>query len=212
MQTPPPASDLTGSTDLVFPNAPVAASAADLLETLAVKGRAPKTGYDRELQFGAAWADVDQNGCRTRDDILGRDLISVVLNGSCSVQTGTLLDPYTGHTIPFARGEQSVLVQIDHVVALSNAWQTGAQSLSFEERLLFANDPLNLLAVDGEMNQQKADGDAATWLPPNKGFRCAYVARQVTVKAAYHLWVTPPERDAIARILESCPAQPAATR
>jgi hypothetical protein len=96
-------------------------------------------------------------------------------------------------------------VQIDHVVALSNAWQTGAQALDVYQRELIATDPLNLLAVNGPTNQSKGDGDAATWLPPAKGYRCAYVARQVAVKTRYKLWVTPAERDAIARVLTDCP-------
>jgi hypothetical protein len=93
------------------------------------------------------------------------------------------------------------------VVALSDAWQKGAQQLSTEMRTAFANDPLNLLATDGPTNTQKGDGDAATWLPPNKGFRCEYVARQVSVKARYGLWVTQAEHDTSAGILASCPGQ-----
>ena len=124
--------------------------------------------------------------------------------------SGMLADPYTGTSIDFVRGQgTSQAVQIDHVVALMNAWETGAQQLTAEERLAFANDPLNLLAVDGPSNSRKGAGDAATWLPPAKGFRCEYVARQVTVKHEYGLWVTAPERDAIARVLDGCPGQPA---
>ena len=178
-----------------------------LLATLDVKGRAPKTGYDRDDKFGTAWVDMDQNGCDTRNDVLARDLIATTKAGTCRVLSGTLADPYTGTSITFARGEgTSSLVQIDHIVALSNAWQTGAQQLSAERRYEFANDPLNLLAVDGATNSSKGDGDAATWLPPNAAFRCAYVSRQVSVKAAYDLWVTPAEHDAIANILATCPA------
>jgi len=187
--------------------------AADLLETLPVKGRAPKTGYERSL-FGPTWADVDQNGCDTRNDILNRDLtdITYVTSVPCTVKTGVLADPYTGTVINFVRGTTtSSAVQIDHVVALSDAWQKGAQQLTTEQRTAFANDPLNLQATDGPTNQQKGDGDAATWLPPAKGFRCEYVARQVSVKARYNLWVTQAEHDAIAGILATCPGQPAPT-
>lgn len=192
--------------------APNDATASELLESIPVKGRAPRTGYDREGMFGAAWIDVDANGCDTRNDILNRDLSDKTMAGSCKVLSGTLNDPFTGAQILFERGYQSsMLVQIDHVVALSNAWQTGAQQITPDARLAFANDPLNLLAVDGASNQQKSDGDAATWLPPQKSFRCAYVARQVAVKAKYELWVTPPEHEAIARILATCPEQPAMT-
>lgn len=183
--------------------------AAETLETLAVKGRAPRTGYDRD-QFGPAWADVDHNGCDTRNDILERDLSDVTHRPGtqdCIVTSGVLQDPFTGAEIQFVRGQDtSSAVQIDHVVALSDAWQKGAQQLNEETRRQFANDPLNLLAVDGPSNSQKGDGDAATWLPPNRGFRCDYVARQTAVKVKYELWVTSAERDAIRRIVTTqCP-------
>ena len=207
---PTPAGTTTASAPALPAPTSVSATTAQtlaVLETLDVKGRAPKTGYDRDDKFGTAWVDMDQNGCDTRDDILARDLIGTTKAGECRVLTGTLADPYTGTSIVFARGQAtSSLVQIDHIVALSNAWQTGAQQLSTEQRYEFANDPLNLLAVDGATNSSKGDGDAATWLPPNSAFRCAYVSRQIAVKAAYALWVTQAEHDAMARVLSSCPA------
>lgn len=180
--------------------------ARDALATLPTKGRAPKTGYKRS-QFGDGWAKA--GGCDTRNVILRRDLTNAVLgDDNCKVQAGALSDPYTGQRIAFKRGANSSgAVQIDHVVALSNAWQTGAQQLSSEQRISLANDPLELLAVDGPANQQKGDGDAATWLPSNKPFRCQYIARQIAVKKKYSLWVTPPERTAMERILASCPEQ-----
>lgn len=184
-------------------------TAAALLASLEVKDRAPKTGYTRD-EFGSGWLDPDRNGCDTRNDTLARDLTEVVTSGPCTVLTGTLIDPYTGERIAFQRGpDTSPLVQIDHVVALSDAWQKGAQRLGPERRRLLANDPRNVLAVSGAANAQKRDGDAATWLPRNSVVRCAYVARQVSVKAAYDLWVTPAERDAIARVLTRCPGEPA---
>ena len=181
-----------------------------VLETLPVKGRAPKTGYTRD-QFGPAWADVDRNGCDTRNDILKRDLTSVTYKAktrNCVVLSGTLLDRYSGESINFVRGNvTSMEVQIDHVVALSNAWQTGAFKLTAEQRKALANDPLNLFAVKGRLNSQKGDGDAATWLPPLKSFRCAYVAQQIAVKVKYSLWVVPPEKAAMLSILAKCPTQ-----
>ncbi len=181
------------------------ARAIDVLETLAVKGRAPKTGYER-VQFGNGWLLVGR--CDTRNIILNRDLSSVVVNEECKVTSGVLDDPYTGANIVFARGKDtSSLVQIDHVVALSDAWQKGAQLLTFEQRIQFANDPLELLAVDGSANQAKGDGDAATWLPANKAFRCQYVARQIAVKAKYALWVTDAEKQAMQKVLTTCPDQ-----
>ena len=207
-----PASPTPGSqAPVVVPtSSAVSASTAEtlaMLETLDVKGRAPKTGYDRADKFGTAWVDMDQNGCDTRNDVLARDLIATTKTGDCRILTGTLADPYTGTSIVFTRGTTtSSLVQIDHIVALSNAWQTGAQQLSTEQRYEFANDPMNLLAVDGATNSSKGDGDAATWLPPNTSFRCAYVSRQIAVKTAYELWVTQAEHDAMTRVLSSCPA------
>ena len=172
-----------------------------------VKGRAPRTGYDRAV-FGPAWADVDGNGCDTRNDILRRDLDDVRTRDDdpCIVQRGVLDDPYSGRTIEFRRGEgTSDDVQIDHVVALSDAWQKGAQQWSRERREEFANDPLELVAVDGPLNQAKGDGDAATWLPPRN--RCPYVARQVAVKLRYGLWVTAAEREAMVDVLTDCPGE-----
>lgn len=184
--------------------------AAAVLETLPVKGRAPKTGYSRD-EFGQTWADVNRNGCDTRNDILKRDLISITYKPKtrdCVVLTGVLEDKYSGETINFVRGNISSMdVQIDHVVALSNAWQTGAFKLTKIERTALANDPLNLFAVKGRLNSQKSDGDAATWLPPLKSFRCAYVAQQIAVKAKYSLWVTAPEKSAMVGILAKCPSQ-----
>ncbi|QNG20278.1 DUF1524 domain-containing protein [Rhodococcus triatomae] len=208
---PPPAA----AADAVIPPPPPeqsVAAALDGLATLEIKGRAPKTGYDRAL-FGQRWSDdvnVDggRNGCDTRNDILQRDLDDITFRPGtrdCVVATGTLHDPYTGSRIDFVRGERtSEAVQIDHVVALSDAWQKGAQQLDAQTRADFANDPLNLRAVDGPTNQRKGDGDAATWLPPNRAFRCTYVADQVAVKARYRLWVTQAEHDAIAGILSGC--------
>lgn len=181
---------------------PLALNTTKQLDSLAVKGRAPKTGYSRE-QFGNGWQDVF--GCDTRNIILKRDLQNVRVSDICIVVSGTLNDPYTGKIIEFSRGAgTSKAVQIDHVVALSDAWQKGAQKLSYNRRILLANDPLNLLAVDGPANQEKSDGDAATWLPPNKPFRCQYVSRQVLVKSKYSLWVTPAEKQAIQNILARC--------
>ena len=178
------------------------------IETLAVKGRAPKTGYSRSA-FGPAWADVDRNGCDTRNDILKRDLTQITFRAKtkdCIVEIGILTDPFSGGSINFQRGiRTSALVQIDHVVALSNAWQTGIFKSDLATRKSFANDPLNLLAVKGSLNSQKRDGDAATWLPPNKPFRCDYVSRQVEVKVKYNLWLTRAEKEAILRILSNPP-------
>lgn len=187
------------------PLAKASGGAAELLTTIKIKGRAPKTGYER-TQFGNGWAETD--GCDTRNIILHRDLKNAAVGDGCKVLSGVLQDPYTGKTIDFRRGsDSSGDIQIDHVVALSDAWQKGAQQLTKETREQLANDPLELLAVDGPANQQKGDGDAATWLPSNKAFRCQYVARQIAVKAKYDLWMTQAEYDVINHVLDTCPGQ-----
>lgn len=201
---------VTGSSDaasvVIADNSVTDSTAIALLATIPIKGKAPKTGYDRTADFGSAWLDVDHNGCDTRNDILARDLLTSVKSGSCTVASGSFVEPYTDTTINFVRGNTtSSLVQIDHLVALSNAWQTGAQQLTQAQRISLANDPINLLAVDGRSNSQKGDGDAATWLPANKAFRCTYIARQVSVKATYGLWVAQAEHDAMLRVLSDCP-------
>lgn len=179
--------------------------ALNVLEEIEVKGRAPKTDYSRD-QFGSDWKNL--NGCSMRNVILNRDLTDVALDDDCNVISGILYDPYTAKEIIFQKGSStSSLVQIDHVVALSDAWQKGAQQMSFQSRVNLANDPLELIAVDGAANLQKSDGDAATWLPKNKSFRCEYIARQIAVKKKYSLWVTVAEKDAMLSVLGTCPKQ-----
>ncbi|HET9499118.1 MAG TPA: HNH endonuclease family protein, partial [Marmoricola sp.] len=188
---------------------PARGTALAALATLPVKGRAPMTGYDRD-RFGTAWLDADRNGCDTRNDMLRRDLADRVVEAGtngCVVLSGVLADPYTGSRVPFERGGGAD-VDIDHVVALGNAWVTGAFRWDIRKRAALANDPLELLAVDASANRQKGDGDAATWLPSHKSYRCAYVARQVVVKHKYGLWVTAPEKAAMQRVLTACPGQP----
>ena len=178
-------------------------TALEALNTLEVKGRAPKTGYSRD-QFGSGWATVQ--GCSTRDIIMYRDLINVTLSDECKVASGLLNDTYTGQPIEYTVSNASV-IQIDHVVALSDAWQTGAQLLTVKQRQQLANDPLELIAVSGKANQQKSDANAASWLPSNKPFRCEYIARQIAVKKKYTLWVIPAEQQAMKDILATCPTQ-----
>lgn len=166
------------------------------------------TGYNRR-QFGPAWTDDNEapdghNHCDTRDDILRLDLTNALPPTGCTVKSGTLHDVYTGKIIPFIRGPFSSTVQIDHMVPLGDAWQTGAQQLSMAQRTALANDPRNLQAVDGPTNEQKGDADASTWLPPRQSYRCTYVERQITVKYLYHLWVTQAEHNAIATLLRAC--------
>ena len=167
--------------------------------------------YDRQA-FGQRWADTDHNGCDPRNDILARDLARPTFKPGtrdCVVLTGTLAEPYTGTTIQFQRGDKSsALVQIDHVVALADAWRSGAWQWDAQRRQEFANDPENLLAVDGAANEDKSASSADQWLPPNVAFRCDYVKRQIAVKYAYGLSVTQAEQDAMATQLTTCSDDP----
>ena len=176
------------------------------LASLPVAEKSGQGRYRREA-FGQAWADEDRNGCDTRNDILTRDLQHAQLapGEGCAVASGELADPYSGRRIEFTAGPESKAVQIDHVVALSDAWASGAQDWDLPRRRALANDPANLLAVDGQLNQDKGGSDAAAWLPPEEGFRCEYVARQIRVKAAYRLSVTAQEREAMLEVLGDCP-------
>ena len=179
-------------------------------------GQLEVRGWDRtsdfkRYRFGKAWSDdVDvefgHNGCNTRDDILRRDLRNLVVRrGTCYAQSGTLVDPYSGVTIDFVRSpETSKAIEIDHVVALADAWYKGARSWDPQRRLDFANDPRNLLAVSPKANFDKAFRDAASWLPSNEAFRCDFVARQIEVKPAYGLWLAAKERKAMEAVLAGC--------
>ena len=214
-QQPGVASELETSASLRFtPTQQLAKSrplAATVLASLKVKGRAPKTGYARE-KFSSGWANIST--CSSggvvdaRNYILVRDLTRKTFRDGpgCVVASGLLKDPYTGASIRFVKGlVTSLAVQIDHIVAVSDAWQKGAQKLSSSKRFAFYNDPNNLIAVDGPTNQAKSDSDAASWLPPQKSIRCWYVSQQILVKSRYQLWVTAAERDAMARVLSGCP-------
>jgi uncharacterized protein DUF1524 len=172
---------------------------------LTLKPAGSMSGYSRK-QFGPVWKDVDQNGCDTRNDILDRDLKQVVFKAGddCVVQKGTLRDPYTATTIKFVRGRTSSKVQIDHVVALAAAWRTGAGQWTPDVRVVYANDRLVLLAVDGPTNGSKGDRDAAKWLPPSVPYHCRYVARQIAIKTKYELWVTQFERGEMTHVLGDC--------
>ncbi|WP_239331477.1 HNH endonuclease family protein [Frankia sp. CiP3] len=186
-----------------------AGSALATLRSMPVHAATNSPPYRRD-KFGDPWQDVDGNGCDTRNDILRRDLtlVTVRQGDPCIVLTGELKDPYTNRTVRFNRARDAAAVQIDHVIALADSWRTGAASWPSDKLVAFANDPENLLAVDGPTNQDKSDDDAAQWLPPNQAYRCQYVARQIGVKARYGLWLEPAERDAMAKTLAKCPAQP----
>ena len=197
---------ISAAARIAAPPAWVTKAKAQLVK-LSVKSRgADDRLLDRD-KFGDPWEDVDHNGCDTRNDILKRDLRKIVFKAgsSCLIQTGVLADPYTGKIINFVRGvKTSTAVQIDHVVALGDAWRTGAAKWTDGKRLRYANDPVVLLAVDGPQNEAKGDDDASEWLPPRKAYDCRYVAKQITIKTKYVLWMTAAERSAMSGVLKTC--------
>lgn len=178
-------------------------SLSDLDNLVVNDNPTPPEKYNRVEQFGPAWKDVDHNGCDTRNDILARDLIVRGIRNSCVITAGQLADPYSGKWIDFSKKEASK-VQIDHVVALENAWQSGAYKLTQEDREALANDPDNLLAVNGHDNMAKGSKSADQWMPPNSAYACTYASKQVQIKSRYALTVTTSEKQALADALATC--------
>ncbi|MEU3852000.1 HNH endonuclease family protein [Streptomyces sp. NPDC029554] len=184
------------------------ARARALIEKVATKGRGPRTGYDRD-EFGYAWMDsaprdvpYSHNGCDSRNDLLkrdGRDL-RFRAGSNCVVTAMTLHDPYTGKVIEWTKS-QAIKVQIDHVMPLSYDWQMGASRWTKDKRESIANDPLNLVPVDGPTNSAKGDSGPASWLPPDRRIRCAYSVRFAQVSLKYDLPVTSADKE---MMLEQC--------
>jgi hypothetical protein len=161
-------------------------------------------GYERAKDFGPAWSyDYDRNGCRARDDVLRRDLSQIRTQGRCTVVAGVLADPYTGRTIVFTKA-RAAAVQIDHVYPLAAAWAHGARAWTPDQWLRLANDPANLLAVDGPTNESKGDRTPAQW-QPRPAFRCAYAQKYIGVARRYRLTVAAADKAALGAALGTCP-------
>lgn len=194
---------------------PTVAPGVDVLAgVIEIPVRVPGYDYRRDA-FGESWDDDNdapggRNGCDTRNDILDRDLVekSYVSIKRCptAVATGTLIDPYTNATIAFVRGNQiGASVQIDHIVPLALAWDLGARTWTDELRMRFANDPANLLAVDGPTNQHKGDNEPAVWMPPNRAFWCQYAVQFAAVLRGYGLPVDAPSARVLREAAGTCP-------
>lgn len=192
-----------------------ASMARQQLEALPVKPKY-ESGYERS-KFGQPWTDKAQgvafagNSCKTRDDILNRDLVNPQHKDNCVVTSGKLWNPYgtkgnpNNDWIDFTRGSGTA-VDIDHVVALENVWATGGYLLSDEQRVAIANDPINLVAVRGSDNRAKGSKDVSEWVPVNRDIHCGYAASQIQVKSKYGLWVTDNEKHVLSQMLDTCPA------
>lgn len=192
------------------PSAPISTEAGHALaqlEQLTITEPSSTTKYVRDY-FGQKWADVDRNGCDTRNDILARDLTDLTFKPGtrdCVVLSGVLYDRYTDETIQFVRVSEGYQpVQIDHVIPLSVAWASGSESWTLDKREQFANDPLNLQTTTA--NQQKGDSTPSRWMPESATAACEYSARYVTVLDAYDLTVTADDAAALRATLTSCSA------
>lgn len=183
----------------------------DDLDSIPVTDRQPQTAYSREEHFGSGWTDIDRNGCDTRNDILRRDLDNIELldpgASSCpdgTVATGILNDPYTGTDIVFDRATDPQAVQIDHIVALSYAWNNGADLWDHDTRIAFANDPRNLLAVDGPTNGSKSDLGPSQWAPATPELQCDYAVQFIDVATTYELSLPAEDIDALGAYISYC--------
>ncbi|MGC5246850.1 HNH endonuclease family protein [Gordonia sp. DT219] len=188
------------------------AALAVLVRVPTVPRRPDRDDYERGA-FGVAWTDAvsvrgGHNGCDTRNDILRRDLSDVTVGPvrSCpsAILSGEFRSPYTGDTVVFRRDRGATAAQIDHIVPLALSWDMGAWSWPAERRADFANDPANLVAVDGESNQAKSDAEPAVWMPPLTAFHCRYAVQFVEVVAGYGLSIEMASRKVLADVLESC--------
>ena len=158
-------------------------------------------GYDRDLF--ADWYDADRDGCNTRKEVLIAESLDPVQIGSgCSISGGRWFSIYDN-----VETTDSSKFDIDHMVPLSEAWDSGAWNWNADQRKHFANDldqPFFLIAVTASSNRSKSDRDPAQWMPPNAGYHCTYVRIWIEIKRAWDLSVDQAEHDYLANKLASC--------
>ncbi|WP_409472400.1 HNH endonuclease family protein [Streptomyces sp. HC307] len=157
-----------------------------------------RTGYNRDLF--PHWITIS-GSCNTRETVLKRDGSGVVTDSACAATSGSWYSPYDGATWSAASD-----VDIDHLVPLAEAWDSGADSWTTSRRQSFANDLTRpqLLAVTDNVNQSKGDQDPATWMPSRTTYRCTYVRAWVQVKYYYGLSVDSAEKSALQNYLAPC--------
>jgi len=196
---------------------PAGTGAPTLLQRLTVMEPVEDLTYDRD-EFGSGWGDLDGDGCNTREEVMWRDLLWAKREDGCNVVEGTLRDPYTWTLIRYDEAVNAQTVQVDHVYPLKRAWLYGARGWSEEKRKRFANDELNLLAVDGPTNGRKSDQGPETWLLPvnpnrplvrqtvlvNRAYECSWSRRYVQVAAKWRLGISPRDEAVLADTLERC--------
>jgi hypothetical protein len=208
-------SSRTADRFVAMAEAPMVAVGSDILAGIPVIPARIRGNDYRRAAFGEAWTDDNpapggHNECDTRNDVLDRDLMdktyTFIKRCPTAVATGLLHDPYTNAVVTFTRGNQvGASVQIDHIVPLALAWDLGARNWPDQIRLRFANDPANLLAVAGQANQDKSDGEPAVWMPPNHAFWCQYAVQFAAVLRGYGLSVDQPSATVLRDAAATCP-------
>lgn len=171
-------------------------SNSELLARLEVRPEVTSPRYERSAF--RHWVDADGDCQDTRVEVLIREDRAGSRHG-CRVATGTWVSWLDGRTATASRG-----LDVDHLVALAEAWGSGAHAWTSSTREAFANDlgyEWSLRAVTASVNRSKSDRDPAEWLPA-ASVRCKYVSRWMAVKYRWRLSVDPLERSAILRILE----------
>ncbi|MFE1317338.1 HNH endonuclease family protein [Kitasatospora phosalacinea] len=187
----------SGTAQAALPTPVSAATARSYLTQLSVKTE-NRTGYSRDLF--PHWITIS-GACNTRETVLKRDGSGVVTDSSCAATSGSWYSPYDGATWHAASD-----LDIDHVVPLAEAWDSGASAWTTAQRQAFANDLTRpqLIAVTDSVNQAKGDKDPAEWLPSVTGYRCTYARAWVQVKYYYKLSVDSAEKTALTNLLNGC--------
>jgi len=175
-------------------------SAYDVALTIPVVAEV-KTGYKRE--YFKHWVDEDSDGCNTREEVLIRDSTTKpqVDRYGCKVIAGNWYSPYDARKLT-----EPSDIDIDHMVALKEAWDSGANVWSASTRQRFANDltdSRSLIAVTDSVNRSKGDRDPSNWLPPNRGYWCEYLSRWVAVKARWGLSMDQSEAGRVRKLLQN---------
>jgi len=180
------------------PGIPSAATAKSELATITVAAWTHTTTYDRDLF--PTW-DTISGTCNTRETVLKRDGTNVVVNSACTATSGSWYSPYDGATWTAASG-----VDIDHVVPLKNAWESGAWAWTTTKRESYANDLTDpqLIAVTDNVNQSKSDQSPDAWKPPLSSYYCTYARMWVKVKYVWALTITTAEKSALTSMLNTC--------
>lgn len=190
---------------------PTPPPAIEVLADITVAEDHPMDNYDRDTFAPTGWIDTTGNGCTTREDVLARDLDNETLQiDGCTVEYGQTIGAYSGEPIEHVQGASEV--DIEHVVAVGQAWRNGAHTWDETTRQTFYQDQENLIAVSAPENQTKGAKDATEYMPPNQGTYCEYAAATVYIKGKYDLAMNPAEHEFIADLLTDpeCTDTPAA--